>query len=66
MYTNGYVKIANEADRATVAQILFKHGYTVQMMKRKKSGRAYDYFVHYELRPAEMPSDQPKEEETEA
>lgn len=50
---NGYLKIANEADRATVANILFRNGYTVQTKRRKKNGKTYEYYVHYEMRNAE-------------
>lgn len=49
----GYLKISNEADRATVANILFRNGYTVQTKRRKKNGKTYEYYVHYEMRNAE-------------
>ncbi len=42
-----YVKIASEADRVTVASILYKNGYSVQPVKQKKDGRSNDYLVKY-------------------
>ena len=44
----GYLKISNEADRVTVASILFKNGYLVQPARFKKNGKAYEYYVKYE------------------
>lgn len=46
--TAGYLKIANEADRTTVAAILFNNGYTVKKGRRKKNNKSYEYFVVYE------------------
>lgn len=43
----GYLRIANEADRVTVASILFSNGYSVQKVRRKKNGKTYEYFVKY-------------------
>jgi len=45
----GYLKIGNEADRVTVASILYKNGYTTRPVRRKKNGKNYEYFVRYEL-----------------
>lgn len=42
-----YLKIGNEADRVTVASILFKNGYSVQPVKQKKDGRSNEYLVKY-------------------
>ena len=52
----GYLRIASEADRTTVAAILFNNGYTVKKVRRKKNGKSYEYFVSYE--PADV-SDMP-------
>lgn len=49
----GYLKISSEADRAAVATILFRNGYTVSSVRRKKNGKTYEYFVKY----AKMPLD---------
>lgn len=45
----GYLKIGNEADRVTVASILYKNGYTTRPVRRKKNGKSYEYYVRYEL-----------------
>lgn len=39
------LKIGNEADRVTVASILYKNGYEVKPVRRKKNGKSYEYFV---------------------
>ena len=44
----GYIKISNEADRITIASLLFKNGYCVEPVRFKKNGKAYEYFVKYE------------------
>jgi len=44
----GYLDIAKEEDRLTIASILFKHGYTVSPKRVKKDGKAYKYLVYYE------------------
>ena len=44
----GYLKIGNEADRNTVASILFNNGYSVKKVRRKKNGKTYEYYVAYE------------------
>lgn len=44
----GCLRISNEADRVTVASILFNNGYSVQKLRRKKNGKTYEYFVKYE------------------
>lgn len=41
------LKIGNEADRVTVASILFKNGYEVKPIRCKKNGKTYEYFVGY-------------------
>lgn len=45
----GYLKIKNEADRAEVATILYKNGYTVRPARRKKNGKTYEYYVAYQI-----------------
>lgn len=45
----GYLKIGNEADRLTVASILYKNGYTVKPIRKKKNGKSYEYFVFYQM-----------------
>ncbi len=45
----GFLRIASENDRTTVASILFNNGYTVKKVRRKKNGKTYEYFVKYEL-----------------
>ena len=42
-----YLKIGSEADRVTVASILFRNGYSVQPVKQKKDGRSNEYLVKY-------------------
>ena len=37
----GYLKIGNEADRVAVASILYKNGYTVRPVRRKKNGAKF-------------------------
>lgn len=39
------LKIGNETDRMTAASILFKNGYEVKTVRRKKNGKSYEYFV---------------------
>lgn len=43
----GYLRIGNEADRTTVAAILYKNGYSVSPARKKKDGRSFEYFVEY-------------------
>lgn len=45
---SGYLRIANEQDRITVASILFNNGYEVKKVRRKKNGKSYEYFVSYQ------------------
>ena len=40
-----YLKISSEADRATVAAILFRNGYTVSPAKLPKSKKSYWYCI---------------------
>lgn len=55
--THGYLKIGNEADRVTVASILFKNGYSVSPVRKKKNGKTYEYYVEYEIKPTEIPEE---------
>lgn len=50
----GYLRIETAEDRDAVVGILFRNGYTVSPMRRKRSGRSYEYYVKYELRNREM------------
>lgn len=43
------VKIGSAEDRATMALILVKNGYAVQLTKSERdSKKSYDYFVEFE------------------
>lgn len=55
--THGYLKIGNEADRVTVASILYKNGYSVSPVRKKKNGKTYEYYVEYEIKPTEIPEE---------
>lgn len=48
----GLLKISNESDRITVASILYKNGYEVKPVRRRKNGKSFEYFVGY--KPASM------------
>ena len=54
MRDHGFLRVANEADRVTVAAILFKNGYSVSTVRRKKNGKTYEYFVEFQSKPADM------------
>lgn len=45
----GCLRIGNEADRVAVASILYKNGYTVRPVRRKKNAKSYEYFLSYKL-----------------
>lgn len=51
---SGFLRIENGDDRAMVASVLFKNGYTVSTTRKKRNGKAYEYYVKYELRDREM------------
>lgn len=55
--THGYLKTGNEADRITVASILYKNGYSVSPVRKKKNGKTYEYYVEYEIKPTEIPEE---------
>lgn len=42
-----YLKISNQADRVTVASILFANGYSVQPVKQRKDGKSFEHLVKY-------------------
>lgn len=56
----GYLKIDNEADRETVANILFHNHYTVSTMRKKRNGKTFEYYVHYEIKSMEIKEDEVK------
>lgn len=41
------LKIGNEADRVTVASILFKNNYEVKTVRKRKNAKSYEYYVGY-------------------
>ena len=43
----GYLRIESEADRLTVASILYKNRYEVTPVRNKKNGKTYEYFLKY-------------------
>ena len=55
---HGYLKIGNEADRVTVAAILYKNHYSVSPVRKKKDGKTYEYYVEYETKPREIPDEE--------
>lgn len=46
----GYLKIGNEEDRAAVAKVLYRNGYTVQPVRRKRNGKTYEYYIKYTMK----------------
>lgn len=50
----GYLRIENKDDREKIASVLFRNGYTVSTVRRKRNGRSYEYYVKYEMRSKEM------------
>ena len=55
--SHGYLRIGNEADRTIVASILYKNGYSVSPVRKKKNGKTYEYFVEYEIKPTDIPEE---------
>lgn len=43
----GFLRISNEADRITIAGILFKNGYSASPVRLKKNGRTAGYGIRY-------------------
>ena len=58
MDSGGYLKIGNAEDREAVVTILARWGYAVQIMRKKRNGKSFDYYVRYEVRPVDIPEDQ--------
>lgn len=52
----GYIKISKLEDRATIAEILYRNGYSIVPAK-KKSSRSFEYFLHYRLDEEIIPED---------
>ncbi len=50
----GFLRVENKDDRATVAQILYKNGYTVAPVRTKKDGKSFIYLVGYELKNSDI------------
>lgn len=40
-----YLKIGSQADRVTVASILFDNGYSVQPVRRRRNGKSFEYLL---------------------
>jgi len=53
----GYLRLANDDERAAVATILFRNGYTVRNVKRKKDARSYEKLVEFELQTTDIVED---------
>lgn len=49
-----YLKIANQADRVTVASILYNNGYSVQPVRRRKNQKSFEYLVKYWQEPQDV------------
>ena len=43
----GEVRVSSESDRVVVAGILFKNGYSVRLVRRRKNGKTTEYYVAY-------------------
>lgn len=59
--SHGFLKIGSEADRGTVASILFKNGYSVSLARKKKKGKATEYYVEYEVKHCGVPETESEE-----
>jgi len=51
---SGYLRIEGKDDRVLVASILYKNGYTVQKVRRKKNQKTYEYLVKYDTNSEEV------------
>ena len=49
-----YLRIANQADRVTVASILYNNGYSVQPVRRRKNQKSFEYLVKYWQEPQDV------------
>lgn len=56
MGEHGFLKIGNEADRVTVASILYKNGYSVSPVRKKKNGKTYEYYVEFSIKDQDIPN----------
>lgn len=54
IYDKGHLLIDSKEDRATVAEILYKNGYTVSPVRFKKNGKTFTYLVGYEMRDSDI------------
>ncbi len=59
--SRGVIRIKNEADRVTVATILYKNGYTVRPVRTKINGKTYEYYVEYTTQSMEPPDQEDDE-----
>jgi len=50
-----YLQVGNEADRVTIASILYKNGYSVSPVRKKKNGRSFEYYIAYWKAPTDIP-----------
>ena len=55
-----YIRIANENERAEVAKILYKNGYSISPVRKKKNGKSYEYYVGYEMKSRDLDEDEEK------
>ena len=53
-YGKGYLLIDSKEDRATVAEILFRNGYTISPARFKKNGKTFVYLVGYEMKDPDL------------
>ncbi len=61
VFDEGYLKIDSKEDRWTVAEILFKNGYTVFPARSKKNGKANFYLVGYRTMNQDLGEEGPEE-----
>lgn len=50
----GYLRIDGSEERIKVAAVLLQNGYTVSVVRRKRNGKSFEYFLKYELKSREM------------
>jgi len=41
------IKVANGEDRLIVGKILLDNGYKVQIERKRKNGKTYEYYIRY-------------------
>ncbi len=54
---HGYLRLANDEERQQVAAMLFKNGYTVRTVKKRRDGKSFDKYVEFELQPTDIVED---------